>query len=304
MRKIDQVAFIGAGALGVMFGWQMTKTLGKQHVYFIADEARAARYQAQGFLCNGEACDFRYETQGPSSADLLIFATKYTHLAAAIEQARPFVGPDTLILSLLNGIASERDLIQAFGQQHVLYCVAQAMDATKKDNIVVYKNMGEMVFGTLDGAGGEAVDAVKEILTRGGVANTVSADIYHSQWSKLMLNVGVNQTCAVYDCTYSGIQDKNGEPHRVMLDAMRETQAVAAKEGIQLTDKEIEEWMIIVNRLNPNGMPSMRQDTLAGRKTEKALFAGTVCALGREHGVPTPVNDRLLAGLDAIEKTF
>ena len=45
---------------------------------------------------------------------------------------RPFIGPETLVISLLNGITSEGELAAAYGTEHVLYCVAQGMDAVKE----------------------------------------------------------------------------------------------------------------------------------------------------------------------------
>ena len=109
MKKQPVIAVIGAGALGVMFGQRMTQTLGPQRVFFAADAQRAARYAAQSFTCNGAACTFRFVTpQQAQPAALAVFAVKSTGLAAAIETMRPFIGPETLVISLLNGITSER----------------------------------------------------------------------------------------------------------------------------------------------------------------------------------------------------
>ena len=62
-------------------------------------------------------------------------------------------------------------------------------------------------------------------------------------------------------------------------------------EGVDLSENDLEEWVAVIDTLNPDGEPSMRQDCKAGRRTEVALFAGTVCELGRKHGIATPVND-------------
>lgn len=301
MKAIKTVAFVGAGALGILFGQQMTKTLGKEHVYFIVDEARKQRYQREKFFCNGQPCDFSYQSVPQTTADLIVFTTKYTTLADAISLAKPFAGSDTLFISCINGITSEQDLANAFGATHVLGCVAQGMDATKKDNAVIYQNMGQLVFGTLKDGQAQLATALQTLLEAAHIPHTYSTDIQHSLWSKLMLNVGVNQACAVYDCTYRGVQEKESEAHRMMVAAMQEALVVANAHGIHLTQQELDEWVSIVDTLNPDGMPSMRQDTLAGRKTEKALFAGTICNLGKTHGIATPVNDLFLEKLNQIE---
>ena len=77
----------------------------------------------------------------------------------------------------------------------------------------------------------------------------------------------------------------------MMKEAMRETVKVANAEGVGLSENDVIKWTQVIDGLNSEGEPSMRQDAKAGRKTEKALFSGTVCALGDKHGIDTPVND-------------
>lgn len=258
MKKQPVIAVIGAGALGVMFGQRMTQTLGPQRVFFAADAQRAARYAAQSFTCNGAACTFRFVTpQQAQPAALAVFAVKSTGLAAAIETMRPFIGPETLVISLLNGITSEGELAAAYGPEHVLYCVAQGMDAVKDGPAVTYRNMGKLLIGSGTGARTPAVDAAAALLLEAGVPCEIHEDILYRQWSKLMLNVGLNQVCAVYNVPYRGVQHP-GTARDTMLAAMREAQALAAREGVTLTDADISAWMKMTDALNPDGMPSMR----------------------------------------------
>ena len=51
-----EIGIIGQGALGVMYGNHLTKKLGNEHVFFIADETRVERYRKTGMSCNGEKC--------------------------------------------------------------------------------------------------------------------------------------------------------------------------------------------------------------------------------------------------------
>ena len=304
MKKQPVIAVIGAGALGVMFGQRMTQTLGPQRVFFAADAQRAARYAAQSFTCNGAACTFRFVTrQQAQPAALAVFAVKSTGLAAAIETMRPFIGPETLVISLLNGITSEGELAAAYGPEHVLYCVAQGMDAVKDGPAVTYRNRGKLLLGSGTGARTPAVDAAAALLLEAGVPCAIHEDILYRQWSKLMLNVGLNQVCAVYNVPYRGVQHP-GTARDTMLAAMREAQALAAREGVTLTDADISAWMKMTDALNPDGMPSMRQDTLARRPTEVELFAGAMRRLGEKHSVPTPVNDMLYRRIAELEAAY
>ena len=305
MEQQQTIGIIGAGALGIMYGARLTQALGEEHVFFVADEARAARYRSEGFFCNGAPCALRVATPaaGARPVTLAIFAVKGPGLAESIETMRPFIGKDTVILSLLNGISSEQTLCEAFGAAHVLYAVAQGTDATRVGTAVTYRNLGQILLGSRTGQTTPEVAAAEALLAAGGAPVVVCDDILFRQWSKLMLNVGLNQACAVHDVPYGGVQ-KPGAPRDTMIAAMREAQALAAYEGVTLTDADIGAWMRMTDTLNPEGMPSMRQDTLAHRKTEVELFSGTIRRLGRRHGVPTPVNDWLYARIAEIEKGY
>ena len=142
-----------------------------------------------------------------------------------------------------------------------------------------------------------------ELLLEAGVPCEIHEDILYRQWSKLMLNVGLNQVCAVYNVPYRGVQHP-GTARDTMLAAMREAQALAAREGVTLTDADISAWMKMTDALNPDGMPSMRQDTLARRPTEVELFAGAMRRLGEKHSVPTPVNDMLYRRIAELEAAY
>ena len=109
MKKIETSALIGLGALGILFGRKMPG------VQVIADEDRIARYSAEPVVCNGEACSFRYVTPAEGKpVDLLLVAVKATVLEQAIQDIAKFIGPDTVILSVLNGITSEEHIDAAY----------------------------------------------------------------------------------------------------------------------------------------------------------------------------------------------
>ena len=66
MEQQQTIGIIGAGALGIMYGARMTQALGEEHVFFVADAVRAARYQSEGFFCNGAPCTLRVVTPAES----------------------------------------------------------------------------------------------------------------------------------------------------------------------------------------------------------------------------------------------
>ncbi len=303
--EIKTVAIIGLGALGVLYADQMTRMLPEGMCRVVADQTRIARYRREGVYCNGRACSLTYadRAQAQEPVDLLIFATKFNGLQDAIDAAQGIVGPQTTVVSLLNGISSERYLSLAFGAEKVLYCVAQGMDAVKEGNHLTYHSMGYLIFGDAEGKPNPRADALDAFLRRVEVPHLLAQDMQRRLWHKLLLNVGVNQACTVFHRDYGGVQ-ASGQPRETMISAMREVLAVAQVEGIPLTEADLDSMVKLVDSLNPAGKPSMLQDAEAKRPSEVELFGGTIVRLGRKHGIPTPFNDFLYKAIKDMEAAY
>lgn len=293
--EIKTIDIVGLGALGVMYADFFVKALGKENVRILADKERIDRYKNDRITFNGENCDFQYCDAAKESrpSELMLFAVKYGALETAMEENAHLIGENTILLSVLNGIRSEEDLGRRFGREKVVHCIAQKMAAMKEGNAAVCTNKGELAIGVLDGGREENLAAVKDFFDRTGFAYSCPSDMRHAMWGKLLCNVGVNQTVSLFEGTYRSVQQE-GEAREMMKVAMRETVLVANAEGVDLSEKDVDEWISVIDGLNPDGEPSMRQDSKAGRKTEVVLFAGTICELGKKHGISTPVNGRFL----------
>ena len=309
MREIHTVGIAGLGALGTIYASILTKACGKEAVFVLADADRIARYEKEGVFYNGERCDFSYRdpSAGAQAAlphiDLVLVCCKYLALPEVIEEIRPAVSDDTILISVLNGIASEGDLRSAFPDCTVVDCMARKMSAVREGTSVTAPVPGELVIGAETPEGKQAVEEVSAFFARTGFPHTVSADIRRDLWSKLLCNTGVNQAAVIYGAVYADLQ-KDGEPRRKMIEAMREVAAVARAEGVDLDERDVELWVDIMDHLDPAGEPSMRQDAKARRRSEVELFSGTITRLGKKHGVPTPVNDDWYRRITEMEAEY
>lgn len=301
---IQTVAVVGLGALGLLFGGQLAAALPPGRVRVIADAERTKRYREEGVFFDAQRVPFAYLTpeETPGPADLVLVCVKFHQLEAVAGLIESQLGQDTLIVSALNGIASETWLAERFGPARVVYAVAQEMDARKEGTRLIYRDRGQLVIGPMTGEPAEAarVARVARFFARVGFPHTVDPQMPRRLWGKWMLNVGVNQTVALYGGTFATVQ-KGGEPRQTLLAAMREVLALAPHEGVDLSEDDFAYWVRVMDGLDPAARPSLAQDLAAGRPTELELFAGTVLALGKKHGVPTPVNARLYAGIRALE---
>lgn len=305
MKPIRTVGIVGLGALGVLYADLFTRALGKERVRVLADAARIARYEREGVYFNGRRCDFQYAdaARETEAADLLLFAVKFGALDSAIGQCRHLAGPDTTILSVLNGIVSEEVLARAFGAEKVVWCVAQRMSALKEGNRAVCHVTGELAIGVPAGQDPSRVRALAAFFDSIRFAYTEPEDIRLHQWSKLLCNTGCNQAAMVYQCTYRQMQAP-GPVRDTMTGAMREVAAVANAEGIPLSEADVTYWTGVIDSLDPDSEPSMRQDGKARRKSEVELFSGTIRRLAQKHGIPVPVNDWLYQRIQEMEAAY
>ncbi|MDR2618080.1 MAG: ketopantoate reductase family protein [Treponema sp.] len=303
---INSVLIAGAGAVGLLAAETIYHS-DPQCVSILAKGERLKRYREKGLKVNGKRLDFRFG--GDSPVDLIIVACKFHHLSQIIEDIRPCVGRDTIILSLLNGISSEDIIGAVYGRERLPLGMIIGTDAFHSGEETTYTLKGVINFGDADGKNGEREKSIADFFTRTGVPFALRENMRRMLWYKYMINVGANQTTAVLRLPYGAVQNKGGpgeikEARLLMEKAMQEVIAAANAEGIDLNEQDIAEWYRTLNLLNPAGYTSMAQDVLAGRKTEVEMFSLQMMELGRQHGIPVPVNETLYLQLRAIEQSY
>lgn len=304
MKEIKSVAIIGMGALGILYGSHMAECQGMDSLCYVMDRERYERDRDKPVCCNGKELRFPcVPAEEAKRADLVMVAVKSTGLEAALDVMEKCVGPETVILSVMNGISSEEIIAERYGKERLICSVAVGMDAMRFGRALNYTKMGILAIGAAEPCQQENLERVARYFDRIGLPHEVDERILHRLWGKFMLNVGVNQTCMVYSCTYSDVW-REGRERETMLGAMREVMDIANAEGIGLAEADLEAYDGIIHTLAPKGTPSMGQDRINRRPSEVEMFAGTVIRRGRKHGIPTPVNQWLYDRVAEIEREY
>jgi 2-dehydropantoate 2-reductase len=303
MQEINNIAILGAGALGAAYA-SLFLDAGNFSVSFIARGERYERLLEQPIVVNGKP--YKVPVVHPNelshTADLIIVALKQHHLADAIPDLVNFVGEQTVILSVLNGLDSEAMIGAKCGMEKMLYCVAVGIDAVRDGSEVRYSKVGKLIFGEAHNQKlSERVQMVQLVFDLAGIAYETPANMLHTMWWKFMVNVGVNQASAVMGASY-GVFQTSSDAQALMVTLMREVVVLSEHAGIGLTETAVEEWFKVLHTLSPDGKTSMLQDMEAGRKTEVDIFAGKVVELGEKYGVPTPINEMMLHIIRVLEQ--
>lgn len=302
MKKIETIAVIGAGALGGMYAAAFAN-MDPESVFLVAGGQRKRRLESEGFRFNDRSYRLPVaEPQGPPrSVGLVLVAVKHKQLDQTLEDMARFVGPESLILSVMNGIESEERIAARFGWDKTLYCVALGMDSLRENNRIQCSNLGRLLIGAAQNQEPDKrVQRLRVLLERAGIECEVPEDMIRTLWWKYMINVGINQCSAVTGGGF-GVFQQHVEARNLMDDSMREVMAVARARGIDLNENDIEQWHQVLMTLSPEGKTSMLQDIDAGRETEVGMFAGNLVAMGKEFGVDTPVNRTLQRIIQVLE---
>lgn len=297
---IKSVAIIGLGAVGAVVGDQLQKVLG-DNLYCVVDEERKARYLKDGISINNEACTFRYVTpEELPVVDLIIIATKNLQIDAAVANIKNGVGENTMILSLLNGIQSEKEIEAAYGETKTLYGFIIDLQSINLNEKITCAGKGKIVFGEKNNQKTERIKAIENLFTEAGIKYLNPENIHFEMWKKFLINTVFNSLGGITRSTYGGFN------FEVMQNLVRkvgyEVIAVANAEGIPLTKQILEDDIKMTCSYDKLGKCSMLQDIEAGRNTENKWFCGTICNLGKKHNIPTPYCKFLGELLEGTEK--
>jgi 2-dehydropantoate 2-reductase len=326
MRSIEKVLVAGAGAVGLMAA-EAVFHHSPGSVAILAGGERLKRYRETGLWVNNERLDFAFAdpatgkvsgTLWNSNAvdanlgdvfDIIIVACKNHHLPQVIADMKPFVGKETVILSLLNGISSEDIIGAAYGKERLPLAMIIGTDSQNTGKGASFTQRGTVNFGDAGGKDTERDRRIADFLTRTKIPFEYHlTGIRRAQWYKFMINIGLNQISALLRIPYGPFKKDSPKGVKEVLDlalsAIAEVIAVANAENIDLGEQDIVKWHKSMVNLDDAGYTSMCQDVRAGRKTEVELFGLTVMEYGKKHNIPTPVNEALYRAIRGIEQTY
>ena len=279
---MQKVVLIGLGAVGLTYA---VKLLTKCDLYILADEEPIKRYQKSKPVFNGKEQDFEYILPSDKFiADLIIIATKSYGLNSAIKSIENFVGENTRIISLINGISSEEQIKNFYLQAKVLKSYFIGHSAVRVNNSVTQDGVGEIVI--------EKDDFIHDFFTKTGINFSMPEDINYSMWLKYTFNCYANPLSAILNMTFGELR-QNVNFIDFAKKIINEVCLIAEKEGVKYIEKLQIDALEALNKMCEEGKTSMLQDVLAGRKTEVDIFSGEIIKLGKKYNVQTPYNQAL-----------
>lgn len=291
-----RIVIMGAGSMGCLLGGYLARG---GHTVFLVDPQpdRVAAIEAGGIVVEGVGGDFEVEVAAGTAytgeaPDLVLVCVKAYDTAQAASDITTFLGDDTEVLTLQNGVGNLERLAHTLPRDQLLAGTTALGANLLAPGRVHHAGEGETHIGDAYGERSDRAEGISRLFTEARLPATCTGDIHQLIWSKLAVNVGINALTALLRVRNGRLLAAEGAA-RVMEPAVAECIAVAEESGVQLDPEATQSRVREVARHTASNRSSMLMDMLGGRRTEIDAINGAVVRRGRELGVAVPVNETL-----------
>jgi 2-dehydropantoate 2-reductase len=305
-----RVAVVGAGAVGGYFGAMLARA--GAHVTLIGRSRHVDVWKRNGLFL--ESATFQgtipvqasTELDAARDADLVLFTVKAVDTEETARQLAHHLRAGALVISLQNGVENV-PLMRAAAALDPVAAVVYVASAMPTPGRVKHGGRGDLLIGDLPGRRGARRDAELTRLSAwfeaAGVPCRVSADIEADLWAKLITNAALNAISGVVHATY-GEAAASPNSREVIRLLVNECVAVARADGVALPAVDYVQLVWEFAERIGAVYASTSHDLERGKRTEIDALNGFVVRRGTELGVPTPVNQTLLALVKLRERQF
>lgn len=302
-----KVCILGAGSLGSTIGGALAKA--GNEVHFVGRAPHMDAVNENGLAMVTPTGDQTVHPIGHTTpegigvCDLVIVLCKAFDTAKTMEEGKELVGPGTTVMSLQNGLGAEDVLCECVGADHVIggktYIGGMLLGPGRVQATIPGK---DTFIGELDGSVTDRTRAIGKAFDDAGMHCIVSDNIMGVIWDKLLVNVATGAVCGITHLPYGDMYEEE-KLVATAVAAVQEGIDVAHAAGVKLTYENPMDTLELARAGLPKSFkPSILQSLEKHRPTEVGVINGAVVAQGKKYGVPTPVNDTLVACVVGIER--
>lgn len=303
-----RILVMGSGGVGGYFGALLAQA--GEEVAFVARGAHLAALQTRGITVHSVHGDFQRfvrAMQDPAvfgRADLVLFCVKAYDSESAAGQLQPCLGPETAVLSLQNGVNAVERLEPFFGEGRVLPGTVYVDAAIEASGVIRQtSSYRRIVFGEARGRRSERVERIAEVLRAAGADVDPRDDVMVGLWEKYH-----------HICALSGMTGMTRGPigpilacpdtRELYYDSVREVYAVCRAAGVGVDEGIVDRTIVLAQQAPPQTKSSLLYDLEHSKPLEIEILSGHLVNLGRQLGVPTPVQRVVAAALRLADEAI
>jgi 2-dehydropantoate 2-reductase len=305
-----KIAIFGVGAMGSVYAGLMAEAgheiwavdIWQDHVDAINQsglrvEGASGDRVVQGIKATTNAQDV-------SDCDLYVLATKASGVGPAAKMIAPLMGPESMVITIQNGLGAGERIAQYMTTDRVLLGVADGFGASMKGPGHVHHNAMNLIrVGEMNGGMTERLERITRVWQEAGFNAKAFEDIDQLIWGKYICNVAFSGPCTVFDYTL-GELIADPAAWAIAQGCAREVQALGQEKNIEFSFDDPIEYITAFGHKMPDARPSMLLDHHARRPSEIDAINGMAVELGKQLGIPTPYNEVLSAVIRQREQGF
>jgi 2-dehydropantoate 2-reductase len=292
-----KILIVGTGAVGGYFGAKLVRA--GHEVVFVARGDNLRALVDRGLTIESFEGDFALpkihavesaKDRGPFS--LVIVCVKVYDTERAVGALGSELGPDPLVISLQNGIESERMIERILDLPPMVRALAYVGAELVAPGVVRHSSRGTIVIGEPDDRRSPRLERLERVLRDAGIDVVVPPSIQRAKWQKLAWNASFNLISALSGATIGGTLG-DADARLLVEAAMGEVESVANAQGIAFEPDHVQRMLQHAERNLGFVRPSTLQDREKRKPLEHDALSGAVVRFGRRYGVPTPIHQTL-----------
>jgi 2-dehydropantoate 2-reductase len=287
-----KVLVVGTGAVGGFYGAHLAKAGARVSVVCRSDHATVSRHGIVLVDAKQEETHFVPEQvfgsvqECTTPPDVLLVTCKSLPDLDIASLIHPAVGPETRIVLLQNGIATESPVVRTFPEHEVIRGLAFVCLNRVAPGRIVHLGYGRLSLGRYPSGTSAHVEALATLFRTSGIPTSVSPMIVRAAWQKLVWNAPFNPLSVLGGATTREILDHPASA-QLAAEIMAEVLAIAKADGHPLPVTLIEQNMRYTREMAPY-QTSMLLDYRAGRPMEIDAILGHALRIAEHHRVPAP----------------
>ena len=300
-----RIAVLGSGAMGSLFGGCLFEG-GSDVTLIDLNVPHVEAIRKHGLVLKTDAGErsIRLPAVFPREAatifDLVIVFTKSMHTASALSAVRSCIGPETVLLSLQNGLDNKLALTALARPQNVLIGITTYPADLVAPGHVESHGAGIARLATTAEPATPILKLLPDLLARGGLNATVDPQVETAIWEKVAFNAALNTLCALTRSTVGQI-GADAATRSLAFAIAAEVCNTATACGFAVNHSHVEQTLASAMHHHTHHKPSMLQDVLAGKPTEIEAICGGVVRHAKERGLSTPMTETVLALIRHID---
>lgn len=302
-------AILGSGAVGGYFGAKLARS--GQDVTFVARGAHLEAIRLRGLeVQSAKLGDFTVQAPAESDTsrighvDAVLVAVKAYDNRTALPMLKPLLGPDTIVLTLQNGVDSVDEVAAIAGESHVVGGTTYVATALEAPGLIVQTGVHRsIIFGEVFGDRSRIsprVQQLADVLTAADIQVTPVADARVPIWDKFVYLVAFSGFTGAARLPIGQLW-KSPQAQAMFYATSREVAAIAKAEGVTISANRFDTLREYMDNIPPTTRSSLLIDLEQGKRIEVEALQGAAIRRAKAHGVPTPIISALYAVLKPWE---